>query len=216
VAFPQVRVQAFFSRSGIAMTTNQVRQLRASRGWSMDRLAQEIGTTTSTINRIEKGETALINDCLPLLATLFNVTWYEVCGVNSTSAAQDECVKATSDQANKLGISAVQGHEFWRAEASTLSAIGIARGDLIIARLPEIEQTHSQKAKLTCGQIVIVSADVGPMKGKLLLRQFISPDLYITNSLTENSPSLIGETNKMQCFDSACKPISVSRIAREA
>lgn len=48
--------------------TNNIAKLRKSRGWTMDRLAQEVGTDASTISKLEKGKTMLNADWMARLA----------------------------------------------------------------------------------------------------------------------------------------------------
>lgn len=57
-----------------------IKRLRRARGWSMDQLAERLGTTFATINRIERGDTQLIDQRLALLADALDLTPLELVG----------------------------------------------------------------------------------------------------------------------------------------
>ena len=64
--------------------SNNIRALRTAKGWSMERLAEAIGTSTSTINRLEKGETELVSEWVPRIAERLDVPIWDVIGAPET------------------------------------------------------------------------------------------------------------------------------------
>src|SRR5262245_56229212 len=57
---------------------NRIKELRKSRDWSMEKLAEVIGGSTSTVNRLENGSTELVSDWLPKLSAAFSVPWTDI------------------------------------------------------------------------------------------------------------------------------------------
>lgn len=68
--------------------SNKIRLLRELKGWSMQRLAEEVWppTTAAQINKLEKGQRQLTYDWIKRLAKALDVSPYEITGDAAPSA----------------------------------------------------------------------------------------------------------------------------------
>lgn len=57
---------------------DRIDELRAAKGWSIDRLAEEMGTTTNYLAKIRRGERRLNEDTMESLANALGVEPYEL------------------------------------------------------------------------------------------------------------------------------------------
>lgn len=167
---------------------NRIKALRTQRGWSMERLAEAIGAGTSTVNRLEKGETELVSEWVPKIAAAFGVTPAELLGWTEPAGPglSDTVTPFVPDAAHPLATAKWQDNQvMWTAKSASLDAIGIAAGDVVIVDI-------SQRAvdAVQSGDAVVVQVVDGdnPMRATTHLRQYIEPDLFITNSRANNEP----------------------------
>lgn len=168
---------------------NNVTALRTKLGWSMEALGEKIGASTSTINRIEKGETELVSDWVFKLAAVFDVSEAEVLGwANSAIYA----LKADAEL-----FHAPAEHALARADlgpdrtlltvvSDSLDALGIRKGDVAIVDTGKAALASVQSLDVVWLELV---DDVEAARGgdpRIFLRQFVEPDLFITNARFDN------------------------------
>ncbi len=169
-----------------------VRELRAEHGWSMDELAEKLGTTISTVNRIEKGETPLISHWVEGLAAAFGLSERQLIerllgepapepphGMAESSARP--YVPADAPELERIPLK--PGEERWTIHGNDLSAIGLNDGDVVI-----IDMTQTATDSIATGDAAVIQVvDLRDFtKGATHLRQFIEPHLFIPNSLHAN------------------------------
>lgn len=167
---------------------NNIAALRKARGWSMSTLADKLHTSTSSINRLEKGA-ALDVPMLEKLEAIFEADWYEVAG--HKRPGQFLCF--TNDAAPfhpPAGhwlehASFGPGLEKWEVLTPALDAIGLAPGDVVLVDMVNGEQAG------TGDPVLLQLVDPGDAsKVWTLIRQYIEPDLFVTNSRLHDAPNL--------------------------
>jgi len=156
---------------------SKVEQLRLDRRMSMEALAQLLDTTTSTVNRIEKGETRLISPWVEKLAAAFAVSPLEILSdelqLSLIGRPGDVEPYAPPDGAKMPGA---MGGDLYRCRSNVLAEVGIKAGDILV-----VEPAPSD---LLSGDVVIVRINGGPEAG-LYLRQHLQPRLYVTNATSD-------------------------------
>jgi transcriptional regulator with XRE-family HTH domain len=184
------------ARSMALRLKNTVRERRTARNWSMQTLAEKVGTTVGTINRIETGETKLLHDLVPALGTALGCQWRDLFvdedSGGETAAAlpgfHDEAapyIPGAADPLHSLALG--PNRDLWAAKSDALNAIGIAAGQPIVVN---ISQDAVDRAASLDAVIIQVIDPHNPMQAVTLLRQFIEPDLFITNSTHTNAAPL--------------------------
>lgn len=169
---------------------NLIKELRDERGWSMADLAARMNTSVSSINRLEKGEKEMSVAELIRLAEIFKVGLGEI--VPALAAAGPEPTRGFDEDARPYTADSAFGplplpdtRLAWTVTTDSLDAIGIGPGDTIIVDISEEAVRNAGT-----GDAVVVQSYGPDMTAKTLLRQFIEPDLLITNSRTHNGPPL--------------------------
>lgn len=159
-------------------TPNAIARLRQAKRWPMSRLAEEMGKSISAVNSLEKGEKVLDVEDLRKLARIFGVDWYEIADEPRTAGGMaEDAAPFEADASNPLHGWRLQPNQYtYIIKSHAVDGIGLAPGDEVIV-------DGSQKAvdALQLGDIVIAR-----LNGRTIVRQFIEPELLVTNSRTEN------------------------------
>lgn len=168
---------------------NGIKDLRTARGWSMAQLAEKLQTTTSTVNRLEKGEAGLDVDWLDKLAAVFGVDWYAVAGRSAARHGMTEDAAPFDPEPGSPldGLKLGENRDVWTVKTTALDAIGLKPGDQIIV---DISARVVEAAGTGDAVIIQVIDPRDPMKATTLLRQYIEPDMFVTNSKTDNAEPL--------------------------
>lgn len=191
------------------IVTNRIRELREAAGLSMEKLGERIGASTSTINRLEKGGTDLISEWLPPLARELGVRWWELIEIDDAPAAPglaEEASLFVPEPGHPLArFGRGPTADLWTVGTDALDAIGIHRGDIVVVDIGAVAV-----AGVTNGDAVVVQLmdPADPARATTLVRQFIEPDLLITNSRTRNERML-----NRRIDDVRIKGVIVSRFA---
>jgi transcriptional regulator with XRE-family HTH domain len=162
------------------MTHNRIKQLRLERGLSLKELAQEIGITDSHLSRVETGKRGLHSPKLVELARFFNVPVGEIMSQGNSSVVPDVApyTPPKGSVLEKAFTSTTQ--KMFKVLTNGMSELGITEGDPIV-----VETKPIARADLTMGEVVI--AEVGGEFSILVLRQYIEPNLLVTNSSDDNA-----------------------------
>jgi transcriptional regulator with XRE-family HTH domain len=196
---------------------NTVRERRTARGWSMNTLAEMVGTTVGTINRIETGETKLLHDLVPALGEALGCAWRDLF-VDEDSPEPvvvgfaDDAAPFIPEAAGPLGaITLGLNRDLWTAKSDALDAIGIAAGQPFVVNISQeaVERVSS------LDPVIIQAIDPEyPLRAVTLLRQYIEPDLFITNSTRTNSAPLSRRERDIRIKGIVENVISVPRPSR--
>jgi transcriptional regulator with XRE-family HTH domain len=165
------------------MADNRIKQLRLERGLSLQQLAEKIGVSESHLSRVEAGLRGLHLSKIEALANVLGQTAGEVLsnqlmgylpGLEAYTPPKGSAIeKALTSSTQKM----------FKVLTGVMSELEITRGDPIIADLNPIPLKT-----LKMGEVVVARLyPKGSKDGVLLLREYISPNLLITNSLEQNA-----------------------------
>ena len=181
---------------------NRIKELRDKRGWTMRDLAARLNTTSSTINKLEKGLTRLNVQWMKRLSEVFGVHPDQI--VEFSLAIQEEKPDDASLYEGKIEeLKVMETQLLYIVKKVALDQRGIEPGMILI-----VETSSERVEKMHSGDIVIAEHS-GDMGITTLLRQFVSPNVLITNS-SEYRPSIISTKQK----DVAIRGIAVGGYRR--
>lgn len=171
------------------MVTHRIKELREARGWSQEYLGSKINRTKHAVSRLEKGDSSLDLQIAQQIADAFGVPLTEVLvldGKNNTGGFSDEGrihVPAIDDP---LHAHLKSQRYLLEVDTNALDQAGLSIGDIVI-----VDETANSCRHVAPLQIVVVNYRPAPGRKSIqLLRQFIPPNLLITNSSQKNLPSL--------------------------
>lgn len=172
--------------------SNNIEALRRARGWSMAALAEKLHTSTSTVNRLEKGEVALDVGWLEKLENIFAADWYEIAGRSRPDAVigfSEDAAPFQAEQGHPLEHASFGPNiDIWDVRSPALDAIGLHPGDQMLVDI----SAATVEGIATGDAVVIQLTDPrNPLKATTLLRQYIEPDLFVTNSRSHNEPNIV-------------------------
>jgi len=174
------------------MTKPRIRMLREARGLSQEQLALAIGRTKSVISRIESGETRLDLDVAQKIADTLNTTLADVLGIGPGSQGP----RGFSEDVHPYVAIGPDDH-FTRGlgpneylltvDTNVCENAGIKRGDVVV-----VNDSAAAVAGVAPLDVVIVMYHhpETPNTATQLLRQFVPPNLLITNSDSDNARSI--------------------------
>lgn len=162
---------------------NRIKELRDEKGLSTYELAALVGTTQPTIHRLETGKRKLTVDWMRRIAEALGVEPSDLIAPTVLDQSGDDI--KPHEPKDPLLIEAISNssRQFWRVLRSSLDYVGLKKGDVRVA-----DASHTSINSLQTGDIVIVQVfDVRNMsEPRTLLRQFVAPSLFITNSSKGN------------------------------
>lgn len=175
---------------------------------SQGELGRLIGSNKHKVSRIEKGDTRLDIATAKRLAEIFDVSLAEILGPDVMSnigpGFQDDAepyISGPGDPLARLG-NAEHNLSLYRITSDVLDEIGIRPGDVLL-----IDISAEAVAKVGPLKPVIaqVYADDNMVSAQTVIRQFVPPNLLITNSRDGNKPPL-----NMQTVNAHIKGVVVS------
>lgn len=163
------------------MITNRIRDLRKRARLTLQQIATAVGSTTTTIQRLEKGEVELVHPLLEPIARELGVAWPELIGVNTSpeTAGLAESAQALDPAAGgPLDRSQIGPHDAaFSVRDDSLSALGIAAGDIIVC-----DVSARAVRDVATGDIVVAQVyGPGLAEAVTIVRQFVAPALLVTN-----------------------------------
>jgi transcriptional regulator with XRE-family HTH domain len=163
------------------MADNRIKQLRLDRGLSLQQLAEKIGVSESHLSRVEAGLRGLHLSKIEALANVLGLTVGEVLS-NELMGYLPDLEPYTPPKGSAIEKALTSStQKMFKVLTGVMSELEIARGDPIIADLKPLKT-------LKTGEVVVARLyPKGSKDGVLLLREYISPNLLITNSLEQNA-----------------------------
>lgn len=172
---------------------NRIRELREARGLTQEDLGEKVGRTKHQILRLENGSVKLDLETADKVAVALGVTLAELVGLesmkNGTTSAPGFADKATPYQPQPddgLGGLVGDNRYLFTIESDALENMGIKRGDVVLVSdaAVDVEAVRPLQAVL-----VNWRSRSSPVRSVLLPRQFVPPNLAITNARS-NEPTL--------------------------
>jgi transcriptional regulator with XRE-family HTH domain len=163
------------------MAQNRIKQLRLERGLTLKELAEEIGITDGHLSRAETGKRGLQAKKLELLARFFKVPVGELMENSGVLPDVAPYTPPKGSVLEKAFTSTTQ--KMFKVLTNGMSELAITEGDPIIVETKPIALTE-----LKMGEVVIAEInDNRAGTSVLVLRQYIEPNLLVTNSSDDNA-----------------------------
>ena len=165
---------------------NRIHEFRTKRKLSMDGLAELIGGTTgSTISKLEKGQMQLDVGWLERLGEALGVHPAELIDDRPQGVARgfvDDAEPYEPEKNDPLFQLITADRKLWIVKTNALSELGIGANSILLTSVApaEIKDVRMGDA------VVLAYTAEGSARTLTLLRQYIEPRLYITNSATDN------------------------------
>jgi transcriptional regulator with XRE-family HTH domain len=197
----------------------RIKELREKRGWSMRELAARANTTSSTINKLEKGLTRLNTDWLTRLAAALEVEPQELITPSDREPPpiQQDDVELYEgglpygllnifDDRDKEKDAEYLKSRFakqsrYMVKSSVLDQIGITTNSIIIS-----DASPEEINRIKTGNIVIAELRENGRK-VTILRQFLAPSILVANSSMPLPPVI-----NMRLQDATIKAVVVASI----
>ena len=165
---------------------NRIKEHRERSGLTMEQLAERIGKSISAVNRLEKGQSQLTYEDAEILQRIFGLARIEDVVRQSDKPAPS----GFADDVQRLdGLTAVRfepgtNRDVWIVTSNALERLGLIPGNQIA-----VDISAEAVAGVRMGDAVICQL-YEDMTATTLLRQFVEPDLLITNMLKNNAKIL--------------------------
>jgi transcriptional regulator with XRE-family HTH domain len=159
------------------MTNARIKQLRLERGWSLKELASQLAITESHLSRVEAGKRGLQVKKLEAASRIFKVPVADLMNLGSGAVPDVTPYAPPKGSFLEKAYNATTQRMF-KVTSNCLDELGITEGDPIV-----VDTTPLKQSDLEMGDVVVaeVTGDRGE-PGVLLLRQFLGPNLLVTNS----------------------------------
>jgi transcriptional regulator with XRE-family HTH domain len=154
---------------------NRIAELRQSKGWSQERLAELLDVSKMTISRIESGKQDLTVSWLQRLARVFEVSALALLEFAALAEIQSDVEPVAAEGSLNEVARAIAERDLhlYRVTGSSVSGAGVKPDDTIT-----VDQSEDEIRKVRTGMVVLV--EIEPAQA-LVLRQFVSPNILLTN-----------------------------------
>jgi transcriptional regulator with XRE-family HTH domain len=160
------------------MANSRIKQLRLERGWSLKELAAQLDITESHLSRVEAGKRGLQVKKVEVAARLFKVPAAELMNFGGGGSLADVTPYAPPKGSFLEKAYSATTQKMFKVTSNCLDELGITEGDPIV-----VDATPLKQSDLQMGDLVVleIPSERGE-PGVLVLRQFIGPNLVVTNS----------------------------------
>ncbi len=155
---------------------NRIREIREAAGLTSEELGNMIGTSSSQILRLEKGERRLTVEWMQKIAEALKCTPADLIATAAVAEVKDEVEPVQMDAVARA--IADKGLLVYRVTGRSVIRVGIAPGDVIT-----VDTTQAAIDALKGMEVVV--AEIGAEKSKVL-RQFLPPDMLYQNRSGSN------------------------------
>lgn len=160
---------------------NRIREIRERLGVSAEELAEQVGTTATTIRRLETGKRQLTELWMRQIAAALNVHPADLLDTAALAELCDDVRAETPpEMASVAGALKAKNMGFYRVLTDAVADAGRAKGALILADHDSDSVAHARS-----GDIVIAEAAHGGTTS-LILRVLVQPDMLVTNRRASN------------------------------
>lgn len=159
-----------------AAVMNRIAELRQLKGWTQKQLAERVGVHEMTILRLEKGSTQLMVAWMQKLAKAFNCSAADLLDIATLAETEDDVAAADLGSLGALANAiARKGLSTYKVVGSSVSSAGIPEGETIA-----VDTSKDAIDGIRTGDVVLVELTTR-QRSVLVLRQFLSPGLLVTN-----------------------------------
>jgi hypothetical protein len=155
---------------------------------SLSEVARRIGRPKTALSAVELGKIKLSPEWIGLLTVALKCSEEDLRRVTAQALQgfSEEAEPFTPGAGTRLAALPLTDTEFlYTLRGNHLDELGLRDGVVLIVDIgPEAHE------KLRTGDVVIAQVYGGPAGAKTVVRQFVEPDLLISNSRAHNLPSL--------------------------
>lgn len=162
---------------------NRIRELRDQQKLSSYRLAELVGTTQPTIQRLETGKRKLTVDWMQRIARALGVMPHELLAPVFLEETESDVAPYAPDDAHAAAALRSADRQLFRVMTDAVSYAGPRPGDVVSVDISEGVIDRAKTGDI-CVAIVI---DARTLQKRHILRQYLAPSLLTTNSITKNS-----------------------------
>jgi transcriptional regulator with XRE-family HTH domain len=189
----------------------KIRDLRQARGWSMRELARRVNTTSSTINKLEKGAIKLDINWLKKLSEAFDVPMsvlFEDLSGDKASFCSDVALYDGDLESTFPDIRFEKNHSVYMVITHALDQIGILPKHFLL-----VDQSIDDTKNLDTGDIVIFKLFDREIASEFatLMRQFVSPSIFITNTSNDAQQIINAKDKKLKILGVVTSHVSARR-----
>ncbi len=166
------------------------------RGWSQEDLGRRLGSNKFKISRLETGEQKLDLELALRIASEFEVSLAEVVAIGPASGLREDATAYTPGPNDPLARLADPSRKqaLFIVKSRALDEVGLAPGDVLLVDCSASAIAHPPPLSVVVCEAV--NDDGTKIPDATMLRQFVPPNLLVTNSRTSNaSPINTGTAN---------------------
>ena len=163
---------------------NRIRELRKTRKLSQSALGERVGMAKWDVSRLESGEVQLKPDVAQRIAKALDVPLADVLGLNGENGFSEDAtpyVTAPTDPLARLASGPNQS--LYTIRTNVLDELGLRAGDVVSV---DISAEAVKSVKSMASVIVQIHDPKDVSRSVMLVRQFVPPNLLITNSRNDN------------------------------
>jgi transcriptional regulator with XRE-family HTH domain len=189
----------------------KIRELRQARGWSMRELAGRVNSTSSTINKLEKGQIKIDIAWVKKLSVAFDVPISAL-----MSEHNRDKISFRSDVALYDGdldsafpeIKFERKHSVYMAISSSLDQLGILPQHFLL-----VDQSIHTPQEFEIGDIVVFQLFDSEIASEFatLMREFVPPSILITNTSKDDQQIINFKDKKIKFIGVATSHLSARR-----
>ncbi len=184
------------------MIRNRLHEWRERRGISMEALAQRVGTSRTTIHRLETTSDGAIHALVPVICRELGIRFSDLFSDEMDDGVEiplpgQSAIRFTPPEGHMLSNAPLGPNEnIFQLLTDDLAEIGLYRGDLVIS-----ESRPNLAAVAMTGDAVVAQLVNESQTPIFIHRQFVGPQLLIPNGpdasvrnlhLTRDSVTLVG------------------------
>lgn len=164
-------------------------------------LAARVGSTVSTVRRMEEGKVPLIHELLPDVANVYGVPWHELVydsagrpNPDTLAGLEESAASFEPPPGHDLADRKLAAHEaYFTVKTNDLEAIGLLSGTILT-----IDMSPAAIRNVMTGDVVVAQIyGPGLVDAVTVTRQFIAPELLIGNSRRRDVPNI--HMDKVDC-----------------
>lgn len=168
---------------------NRIAELRKAHGLTQSQLGALIGLDKTMVSRLERGEIQLKLDLAKKVSEVLDVTIQELLSMEEFRSFSEDAEpyrSAPSDPLLRLADPA-RNLSLYRVKSNALDELGIHSGYVVLI---DISAEAVEKVKPLTPVIAQIYSRDTLTEAVTVVRQFVPPNLLITNSKSENRPPI--------------------------
>ncbi len=163
---------------------NRIRELRRAKGWTQQALAAHLGVHLSTVSKMEVGTIDIAAKHLHAISEALDVPISELLDEPAGFGFAENAEPYLPPPAHPLAMWMKPPYGLVRMKDNSLDQLHISAGDVLV-----FKNDKDIEKRLDMGRIVVcqVMSGTSLAGGTTIVREFIEPNLLITNSTGENA-----------------------------